>query len=413
MPNSCTSIALVPLYTISSSFDENCTGIWSAFCTRTIAIKGDHCIIELQKPITVEYYTRLVLVMEKKDKAIKRPTVYDVAKMAGTSTATVSRVLSNSDYPISKEIRKRVIEAAEKMNYSPNLLGRMLKKSESRDIGVIIPNISNPFYPQLVLGIETEAKKHGFNILLCNSFRDVANEKKYIESMYQKQVKGIILSTIREEHGFLRELCDNGLKVVGFDQNIEDFQCNNVSFDFTQAGIMAVDYLVGMGHKKIAFATSPLSRRSRREIFDGYKLGLMKNKIDFSQDLVYVAEHEKEVENGTYEFESGVDIASKCLASKNMPTSIFAVNDITAMGIIHGLISRGIKIPDDISIIGFDNIELSAMINPPLTTIDQPAFETGRLACKILIEDLEEKESHYFSIKLEPTLIERKSVKKI
>lgn len=351
--------------------------------------------------------------MDEKEKAVKRVTVYDVAKAAGTSTATVSRVLSNSDYPISNEIRKKVLDTARKMNYSPNLVGRMLKKSESKDIGVIIPNISNPFYPMLVLGIETEAYKRGYNILLCNSYRNAANEKKYIESMYQKQVRGIILSTIRKEHGFLRELCNNGLKIVGFDQNIEGLQCNKISFDFIRGGMMAVDYLVSMGHTRIAFATSPLTRRSRREIFEGYKLGLLKNKISFSQDLVYVLEREKEVENGTYEFTSGMDLAAKCIESKNRPTAVFAVNDITAMGIIHGLISRGIKIPDDISIIGFDNIEFSAMSNPPLTTIDQPAFETGRLACKTLIECMNEKESNYISIKLEPTLIERKSVKKI
>ena len=113
----------------------------------------------------------------------KKATIYDIASLAGTSTATVSRVMSNSDYPISKEIKKKVLDAAQKLRYSPNLLGRMLKKSLSKEIGVIIPNISNPFYPQLVLGIEMEARLHGFNILLCNSFRDVSNEKKYIESM--------------------------------------------------------------------------------------------------------------------------------------------------------------------------------------------------------------------------------------
>lgn len=351
--------------------------------------------------------------MDNKEKPVKKATIYDIARKAGISTATVSRVLSNSDYPISKEVRKKVLDTAQEMNYSPNLIGRMLKKSESRDIGVIIPNISNPFYPQLVLGIETEARKHGFNILLCNSFRDVANEKKYIESMYQKQVKGIILSTIREEHDFLKKLCENGLKVVGFDQNIEGLQCNKISFDFTAGGIMAVDYLIKMGHKKIAFATAPLTRRSRREIFSGYKLGLMKNNIEFTEDYLYLIEVEKEVENGTFEFESGIDIARKCLAAANRPTAIFAVNDITAMGIMHGLISSGVRIPEDISVIGFDNIEFSAMVNPALTTINQPSFETGRLACKILIESFEETEDNYISFKLEPTLIERKSVRNL
>lgn len=347
------------------------------------------------------------------DNNSKRVTIYDVAKEAGLSVATVSRVLSNSNYPIGKETRKKVLEVAKKLNYSPNLVGRMLKKSDSRDIGVIIPNISNPFYPQLVLGIETEARKHNYNILLCNSFRDVANEQKYIEIMYQKQVKGIILSTIREEHSFLRDLCQKGLKVVGFDQNIEDLECSKVSFDFTAGGIMAVDYLVKMGHKKIAFATSPLTRKSRKEIFTGYKLGILKNNLTYSEEYLYIAKFEKELENGTFEFDSGLLIAEKCLKSKSRPTAIFAVNDITAMGIIHGLVSEGINVPEDISVMGFDNIEFSAMINPPLTTINQPAFETGRLACKILIETLENKEKNNISIQLQPTLIERKSVKNL
>jgi LacI family transcriptional regulator len=231
--------------------------------------------------------------------------------------------------------------------------------------------------------------------------------------MYEKQVKGIILSTIREEHGFLRELCENGLKIVSFDQNIDDISCNKISFDFTAGGIMAVDYLASMGHKKIAFATSPLTRRSRIEIFSGYKLGLMKNNMDFSADYVYVAELEKELENGTFEFENGIKIARRCLASTDLPTGIFAVNDVTAMGIMHGLISSGVKVPEDISVIGFDNIEFSAMVSPPLTTINQPAFETGRLACKVLIENLEGNERDYISFKLEPSLVQRESVRNI
>ncbi|MHB9153979.1 MAG: LacI family DNA-binding transcriptional regulator [Spirochaetales bacterium] len=350
---------------------------------------------------------------DKQEKPKKKATIYDIAMMAGTSAATVSRVLNNGSYPISKEIRKKVLDAAQKLRYSPNLLGRMLKKSLSKEIGVIIPNISNPFYPQLVLGIEMEAKIHGFNILLCNSFRDVSNEKKYIESMYQKQIKGIILSTIREEHGFLKELCENGLKIVGFDQNIEDFRCNKVSFDFTAGAIMAIDYLVSMGHKKIAFATSPLVRRSRKEIFNGYKLGLMKNDMAFSDALVHIMDVEKEVENGTFEFESGKNLAKDILSSKELPTAIFAVNDITAMGIIHGLMSSKVKVPEDISVMGFDNIEFSAMVNPPLTTINQPAFETGRLACRILIQNLEKDEEGSVSFKLEPTLVVRDSVRDI
>ena len=343
----------------------------------------------------------------------KKATIRDIAISSGSSIASVSRVLSNSDYPISKKMREKILNVAREMNYSPNLLGRMLKKSDSRDIGVIIPNISNPFYPQLVLGIETEARRRGFNILLCNSFRDVANEKKYVETMYQKQIRGIILSSIREEHSFLKDLCDSGLKIVGFDQNIEDFHCNKISFDFTAGAVLAIDYLVAMGHQKIAFATSPLVRRSRKEIFDGYKLGLLKNRLPYSADLTYIMEIEKEVENGSFEFDSGKHMAEMILSSNELPTAVFAVNDVTALGIIHEFMGRNIKIPDDISVMGFDNIEFSAMVNPPLTTINQPAFETGRLACNVLIESLEKSGNAPISLKLEPTLVVRDSVKKL
>jgi LacI family transcriptional regulator len=351
--------------------------------------------------------------MVEQDNTIKKVTIYDIAKKVGTSVATVSRVLSNSNYPVSKEIRQKILDAANKMNYSPNLLGRMLKKSESKDIGVIIPTISNPFYPQLILGIETEARKLGFNIILCNSFRDVSNEKKYIDFLYQKQIKGIILSSIGEDHGFINNYCANGLKIVGFDQNLDDFKCNKVSFNFTGGGMMAVDYLVKMGHEKIAFASAPLTRNSRKDIFMGYKLGLMKYDIKFSENNIYISKIEKEVENGTYEFETGVELAKECIQSANIPTAIFAMNDMTAIGIMQGLINNGVKVPEDISIIGFDNIDFSVMVNPSLTTINQPAFETGKLACKILIENIMKDGNDFFSIMLEPSLIERRSVRNL
>ena len=343
----------------------------------------------------------------------RRATIRDVAHAAGISVATASRVLSQSSYPIGKGTREKVLAAARELNYSPNLLGRMLKKSDSTDIGVIIPNISNPFYPQLVLGIETEARKRGFSILLCNSFRDVAYERKYVELMHQKQIRGIILSSISEEHGFLKDLCARGLKVVAFDQNIEDFHCDKISFDFTAGAVTAVDHLVAMGHRRIAFASSPLVRRSRREIFAGYKLGLAKHNLPFSADFVHILKIEKEVGNGSFEFDSGKNMVEMILASNELPTAVFAVNDVTALGIIHGLMDRKVRVPDDMSVIGFDNIEFSSMFNPPLTTINQPAFETGRLACKVLIETLTEDKTDFVSLKLEPSLVVRSSVRNL
>lgn len=342
----------------------------------------------------------------------KKATIYDIAEVVGTSTATVSRVLSGSDYPVKDELRDKINAVAKELNYAPNIVGRMLKKSDSRDIGVIIPTISNPFYPQVVLGIELEARRRGYNILLCNSFRDAVTEKKYIESLYQKQVSGMIVSSIDENHAYLKQMQENGVRIVVFDQDIEDIKCSKVGFDYFKGGMLAVEHLIHVGHQNIAFLTSPLTRRSRRETMEGYKLALLKNNLSFSEENVIVSESEAETQSGTYEFENGKALAKKFLMLKNRPSAIFAVNDMTAIGIVQALFQQGIRVPEDVSIVGFDNIEISSMIHPPLTTIHQPAYETGSLACKLLLDSMENDESADVSITLEPSLIARKSVQK-
>ena len=348
--------------------------------------------------------------MEKNAEKGKKATIYDIASEAGASTATVSRVLSNSGYPVKTEMRRKILDAAKKLNYSPNMLGRMLKKSESMDIGVIIPTISNPFYPQMVLGIELEARQSGYNILLCNSFRDVSTEKKYIESLYQKQVKGIIISSIDENHMFLKEMQDDGVKIVVFDQDIEDLKCCKVGFDHVKGSMMAVEYLVKMGHRNIAFLTSPMTRKSRKDTLEGFKLALLKNNLVFKKENVIVSESEEELQSGTYEFENGKRLAVKFLELADRPTAIFAVNDMTAFGIIQELLNNNVRVPEDVSVVGFDNIEISSMINPPLTTVNQPSFETGRQACKMLLDSMGDREHSDVSIMLEPSLVIRKSV---
>ena len=348
--------------------------------------------------------------MEKPGIKGKKATIYDIASEVGTSAATVSRVLSKSGYPVKEELSRKIFEAAGRMNYSTNMVGRMLKKSESKDIGVIIPTISNPFYPQMVLGIELEARHRGFNILLCNSFRDAATEKVYMESLYQKQIRGLIISSMDENHLFLKEMQENGVKIVVLDQGDQELKCGKVGFNYIQSGLIAVEYLFKMGHRNIGFITSPLTRRSRRETLEGYKLAFLKKNLMIKEENILVAQTEEESYTGTYEFENGRRLAKKLLELRERPTAVFAVNDMTAFGIIQELSNNGVRVPEDISVIGFDNIEVSSMINPPLTTVNQPSFETGRLACKLLLDSMDHRESGDLSITLEPTLVERKSV---
>ena len=343
----------------------------------------------------------------------KKTTIYDIATRVGTSAATVSRVLSNSGYPVNDVLKQRILETAEQMNYVPNIVGRMLKKSDSRDIGVIVPNISNPFYPTLVLGIEQEAKYRGYDILLFNSFRDPDTESKYLQTLYQKQVKGIIISPIAENIKRLRELQKMGLKITVLDQAVKDIKCSRVGFDYIKGGMMAIDHLVEMGHTNIAFVTSPLTKESRIQTYEGYKIGLYRNGIEFCEENVIVSRTEEEYEKGTYEFENGKMLVESVASLAKRPTAVFAVNDMTAFGLVHGFLDNGLKVPEDISVVGFDNIEMSSMINPPLTTVDQPSFDTGRLACKLLLDSMEENWHEDFSITLEPALVVRKSVRKL
>jgi len=341
----------------------------------------------------------------------KKATVHDIAAEIGLSVATVSRVLSNSGYPVKEETRKRVLDAAEKLNYTLNIVGRMLKKSDSRDIGVIIPSISNPFYPELVLGIETEARRKGYNTLLCNSFRNVQTEKEYVESLYQKQVKGIIISSIGKNHTFLSKIQEGGVKIVAFDQGIERINCSKVGFNFFKGAVLAMEYLIKNGHKNIAFLTAPITRRSRKEVLEGYKKALENAGLPFKIENLIISECEEEFENGMYEFENGKRLAQKFLQIKERPTAIFAINDMTAMGVIRELTTNNLKVPEDISVVGYDNIQFSSVLTPPLTTINQPAFETGRQACRMLVDMLEDDSQSTMTVTLEPELIVRSSVK--
>jgi LacI family transcriptional regulator len=351
--------------------------------------------------------------MNRDAAAKKKATIYDIAKEVGTSTATVSRVLSDSGYPVKSGLRRAILDTAKKMDYTPNIIGRMLKGSSSKEIGVIIPTISNPFYPQILLGIELEARQEGYGILLCNSFRDPVTERKYIETLYQKQVTGLIISSINENYTYLKEMQMSGVNIVVFDQDIEDPSYSRVGFDYIKGGMMGTEYLLGLGHKNIAFITSPLTKKSRRETLEGYRKALQKNGINITEENIIVSESEEELRTGTYEFENGKKMAGRLLSLKNMPTAVFAINDMTALGVVQELLEKGMKIPEDISVIGFDNIEISSMVNPPLTTIDQPSFETGRIACRMLIDKMKGTAAGAVSVTLEPTLVIRKSAVRI
>jgi LacI family transcriptional regulator len=321
----------------------------------------------------------------------RKPTIYDIAKRCGVSGATVSRALSNSGYPVKPSVRAAIEAAATELGYTPNAVGRMLRRRESMDIGVVLPNLSNPYFTSVLLGLETEAHRLGFNVLLSSSFRDPDTEMRALRMLATKQVAGAIVSLTRPDAAMLREMQAGGVGFVTFDQKVEGLLCSRVEFDFEAAGRLAVDHLVAQGHTDIVFVSSPIDRPSRVDLRAGFLEGLARHGISVGGHRCLVGGHESEGTEG-YEVENGRQLAAMLAERTPVPTAVFAANDITAFGVIQTLTARGIRVPEDVSVLGFDDLPFSAWVTPALSTIAHPAFETGAMAMRLLAESLKDRE---------------------
>lgn len=341
-----------------------------------------------------------------------RATIHDVAKKAGVSSATASRVLSGSDYPVSKTAKERILAAAASLNYKPNLIGKTLRKSVSRDIGLILPNISNPFYSELALGAETAANLRGFGLLLCNSLRSELREKEYLEFLSQKQVGGVILATCTTDPDALKRLFHpDGPCVVALDQPIPDLAQSYVNFQTKSAAKQATSFLIEHGHRRIALISSPVRTHSRKEVLRGYRSALLEADIPTNPNLELFASIETELQSGEiYEFENGKLLADRLLALSERPTAVLCVNDITAAGVIQRLSERGISVPSDLSVMGIDNTSISRIVSPALTTVDQSPFDAGMKLAFSLIDALCSDSSPREVITIEPRIVMRNSV---
>ncbi|MEF3303070.1 LacI family DNA-binding transcriptional regulator [Paenibacillus sp. GYB003] len=336
----------------------------------------------------------------------KSLTIHDIAKIADVSSATVSRVLSNSSYPVSPELRSKILRIAKEHNYVPNMLGKQLKTKTSMTIGVIIPTITNLFYSSIILGVEEIARKNNYQVLLCNSFQDPALEDKYIQAMFEKQVRGLVISSISSDKRQLKHFIDMGLNVVALDQKMDMDDVYEVDFDYRKGGYMAARHLIGKGHRRIGYVTAPLDRPSRIHIHEGYLAAMKEAGLE---PIVQVGGGE--TYSGTYEFESGKALTRELLSrAGERPTAIFACNDMTAFGVINELSAQGLNVPNDMSVMGFDGIDFGAMMTPPLTSVLQPTYEMGRLACNMLLDLLGDAKRPETGVVLQPKLLERGSV---
>lgn len=343
----------------------------------------------------------------------KQATIRDVAALAGVSTATVSRALHDADYPMNPQLRQRVRNAADQLGYVPNLAAQSLRRASSRDIGLVLPNVSNPFYLQTLSGISDALAQSDCNLILCNTMRNVEQERLCLRQLYERQVKGVILSSLEVNAKNIRQYTEKGIKFVLLDQQFADSPSPGIHFDSRAGARMAMDYLLSMGHRQIAFATTPLNRWTRNQMYLGYRDALASRNIPWDDKMLYEDRTEQTDDSADPELQIGQHIAAAFLQDGCPATAILCVNDMVAIGVMSYLQKMGVRVPEDVSVMGFDDIPLAPIVSPALTTVRYPASDTGRLAAIMLTDMLQNPESEMtVSMGLTPQLVLRESVRR-
>lgn len=338
-------------------------------------------------------------------KKSQKITIRDVSRLANASIATTSRVLNDTGYPVSREMKERILKVAKEIGYTPNLLGKALKTGRSHEIGVVVPSLLNPYYAEAVNGIERICNARGYNPVFCSSDNSPEKELANVEFLIRMRMEGIIISKIEYGNEVIDRVKQAGINTVFFDQPITDETLPCITYDFFEAGRVASSYLVSRGHKKIAFFSLSFDRQSRISRYEGFKKGL-----GDAEGFLYMYSSEKmEGEDFLREFKAGESLVDDFLKSFDA-TAMVAMNDLVAIGAINAFSKRGIAVPKDISVVGLDDISFASMSNPALSTVKQPSYEMGSVAAKVLIDILEGKENAVNTVRMQPCLIERDSV---
>lgn len=334
------------------------------------------------------------------------PTIYDVAARAGVSPATVSRVFANTSYPVSKATREKVLDAADFVKYAPMLKA---KKNSGKNVAVVIPNLDNPYYSSLAAGLEHSLRLSEMATLLINTNGILDIEKALIADLAVRDVCGMIIVPCSDACGHIRDIANKHIPVVIMEQD-EQQGCSSVSFNYRAGGAMAVQYLRERGCKSIGFIGSPLTRHSRRTLHEGYLSALSAQNLD--DRYVRIAENENRADETNYSFEykNAVEQVDYMIENRCLPQAIFCVNDITAICVIQLLRQKGYDVPGDVSVMGFDNIQMSEVIYPALTTIDQCIYEMGNVAADLLASRVNSINRKDISVTLQPKLVVRNSV---
>ena len=304
------------------------------------------------------------------------PTMKDVAQAAAVSVTTVSHVVNETRY-VSEELRERVLQAMDKLNYHPNTLARSLRQGISHTIGLIVPDNANPFFAEIARVIETRGFENGYSCILCNSDSQLEKELTYVSMLVAKQVDGIVFIGASSHSEQIALLTEQAVPVVVADRQLLDSDVDLVLVDNYRGGHLATEHLISQGHRRIGCVTGPSDTTPSADRVHGYMDALAAAGLPVDNTLIV---------KGDFRYSTGATGASQLLDLTEPPTAIFACNDAMAIACMAVVRERGLAIPDDISIIGFDDVPQAAFTSPPLTTVAQPIEEIGKVATDLLIE---------------------------
>jgi len=327
-----------------------------------------------------------------------RPTIYDVARLAGVSTATVSRAL-NGTGQIAPATSAAIDAAVLQLGYQPNTVARSLVTKSTQTIALLLPDIANPFYAALVSGIQERALAAGSTMLLCTTEGDPEREEQYLSLLRAKQVDGVLVDGLVLPPERIADFVREGLPIVCLDRDIDSTSVPLVQVDNRLGARLATEHLLSLGHRRIAHVSGAPGLRISDERIGGYSDALAAAAVEHRRTLVAVGSF---TEEGGYE-------ATRALLAVSKLTAVFAANDLSALGVMHAIAESGRRIPDDVSVVGFDDLRLAGHTTPPLTTIHQPAFEIAQRATQLLLDLAAGREVPQRLHLLEPELVVRGS----
>jgi len=329
-----------------------------------------------------------------------KSSIREVAKRAGVSLGTVSNVLNRPEI-VAEETRERVKLAIEEIGFVRNGSARQLRAGTSRHIGLVVLDVANPFFTEVARGVEDLANQAGYAVILCNSDDSVEKENHYLQVLEEQRAQGVLITPVQSDASYLQRLRQRGISVVLLDRPSRIKDLCSVAVDDVRGGEMAAAHLLEQGHRRIAFVHGPLSIRQCADRKRGVHRAVKSCGLDLERSLVDITTTAQSAREG--------ELATEQLLHAQ-PSAVFCANDLLALGLMRGLIKRGLSIPRDMAMVGYDDVEFASVLSTPLTSVRQPKYELGRAAAELLLDEAHNSSSHQHKhIVYQPELIVRES----